>query len=138
VADGKNGLKVIQLTTPETQPGFYGFAPAPKPELIAGRRTRAPARSLSRPLERDRAVDETGHQVAVFGRIGARPFTQAEMQKLYMKDGTVWKVADKVDPKATGVGSGRCEAKPEVVDGETKPGRKDEASSEGRTPSGAE
>ena len=25
VADGRNGLKVLQLTSPETQPNFYGF-----------------------------------------------------------------------------------------------------------------
>jgi hypothetical protein len=31
VADGKNGLKVLQLTSPVTQPNFYGFSPAPKP-----------------------------------------------------------------------------------------------------------
>jgi hypothetical protein len=134
VADGKNGLKVLQLTSPESQPGFYGFAPEPKPELISWRKTRSPALSLSRPLERDRAVDETGHQMAVFGRIGSRPFTQAESQKLYMKDGEVWTVSDQVDPKATGVGSGRCEAKPEVVE-EPAP-RKDEASRNARGTSG--
>jgi hypothetical protein len=125
IADGKNGLKVLQLTSPDSQPGFYGFAPEPKPELIAWRKTRGVALSLSRPLERDRAVDETGHQVAVFGRIGSRPFTQAESQKLYMKDGVIWKVSDQVDPKATGAGSGRCEPKPEVV--EQPAPRKDEA-----------
>src|SRR3546814_17481149 len=39
VADGRNGLKVIQLTSPASQPNFYGFSPAPKPELIAWART---------------------------------------------------------------------------------------------------
>src|SRR3546814_8605010 len=39
VADGRNGLKVIQLTSPDSQPNFYGFSPAPKPELIAWART---------------------------------------------------------------------------------------------------
>ncbi|MGK3922237.1 hypothetical protein ABI052_15080, partial [Enterococcus faecium] len=29
VADGRNGLKVIQLTSPESQRNFYGFSPAP-------------------------------------------------------------------------------------------------------------
>ena len=34
IADGKNGLKVVQLTSPDAQPKFYGFSPEPKPELI--------------------------------------------------------------------------------------------------------
>jgi hypothetical protein len=99
VADGKAGLKVIQLTSPESQPRFYGFSPDPKPELIAWYRTPDPALSLSRPLERDRAVDETGGQVAVFGRRGSRPFTATEMQSLYLDEkGEPWFVQD--DPNA--------------------------------------
>jgi len=95
VADGKNGLKVLQLTAPDTQPRFYGFSPEPRPQLIAWRATASPAISLSKGLDRDRAVDETGHQIAVFGRIGSRPFTLEEQRRLYMKpDGTVWTVKD--------------------------------------------
>jgi hypothetical protein len=97
VADGANGLKVIQLMSPESQPNFYGFSPEPKPELIAWSPTTSPALSLSRGLERDRAVDETGHQIAVFGRIGSRPFTLPEMQELYMgPDGRPYTVTDTV------------------------------------------
>ena len=96
VADGVNGLKVLQLTSPESQPRFYGFSPEPKPEIIATRPTSHPALSLSKGLDRDRAVDETGHQIAVFGRIGSRPFTQEEMQKLYMHNGKPWYVTDEV------------------------------------------
>ncbi len=97
VADGKNGLKVIQLTSPDSQPNFYGFAPEPKPELIAWSKTEHEALSLSRPLERDRAVDETGHQVAVFGRLGARPFTLREMRKLFLDPaGQLYTVKDAV------------------------------------------
>ena len=84
VADGRNGLAVIQLTSPSSQPGYYGFSPDPKPELIAWRQTDSPALALSKGLDRDRAVDETGNQIAVFGRLGARPFTLPEMQKLYL------------------------------------------------------
>jgi hypothetical protein len=95
VADGRNGLKVIQLTSPESQPKFYGFSPEPKPQLIAWYPTRHPALSLSRGLERDRAVDESGNQIAVFGRIGSRPFHLDEMQRLYLdKDGKPWFVDD--------------------------------------------
>jgi hypothetical protein len=97
VADGVNGLKVIQLDSPVSQPNFYGFSPEPKPELIAWYPTASPALSLSRGLERDRAVDETGHQIAVFGRIGSRPFTLPEMQKLYLgPDGKPFTVTDTV------------------------------------------
>ena len=38
VADGEGGLKVLQLTSPESQPKFYGFSPEPKPQLIASYR----------------------------------------------------------------------------------------------------
>ena len=93
VADGAEGLKVIQLTAPDSQPRFYGFSPEPVPELIAWRRTDKPALSLSRGLERDRAVDEMGHQIAVFGRIGSRPFTRPEMENLFLHDGQPWFVS---------------------------------------------
>jgi len=40
-------------------------------------------------------VDETGGQVAVFGRRGARPLTLTEMQQLYLDDkGQPWYVQD--------------------------------------------
>jgi hypothetical protein len=94
VADGANGLKVVQLTSPDSQPNFYGFSPEPKPELVAWRKTRTPALSLSRGLERDRGVDESGGQVAVFGRIGSRPFTLEEQRRLYMgRDGKPYTVS---------------------------------------------
>jgi len=31
VADGKNGLRILQLTSPETMPEYAGFSPRPKP-----------------------------------------------------------------------------------------------------------
>ncbi|HEX7403464.1 MAG TPA: hypothetical protein VF287_05580, partial [Usitatibacter sp.] len=96
VADGRNGLKVIQLTAPDTQPRFYGFTPEPRPSLIAWRETASPATALAKGLDRDRAVDETGGQIAVFGRIGSRPFTRDEMRHMYQNpDGSVWTVTDK-------------------------------------------
>ena len=63
---------------------FYGFSPAPKPELIAWARTPSPALSLAKGLDRDRGVDETGHQIAVFGRLGSRPFNRGEMERLFL------------------------------------------------------
>jgi hypothetical protein len=96
VADAGSGLNVIQLTAPDTQPKFYGFSPEPRPQWIAGYATAEPALALSRGLERDRAVDESGGQVAVFGRIGSRPFTLPEMQKLYLDaNGQPWTVSDR-------------------------------------------
>ena len=101
VADGRNGLKVLQLTSPDSQPNFYGFAPAPKPELIAWAHTSSPATALSKGLDRDRAVDETGGQIAVFGRLGARPFTRAEMERLFVNSkGIPFKVSDDFDMAA--------------------------------------
>src|SRR3546814_371608 len=97
VADGRNGIKVLQLTSPDN-PGLYGFSPKPTPELIAWAKTPSPARALSKGLDRDRAVDETGGQMAVFGRIGSRPFTRGEMEKLFLNSkGMVYKVRDEVD-----------------------------------------
>jgi hypothetical protein len=98
VADGRNGLKVVQLTSPESQPKFYGFSPEPKPQLIAWKATASRALALSKGLDRDRAVDETGGQIAVFGRIGSRPFRLSEMQKFYLNpDGSIWTVTDAID-----------------------------------------
>jgi hypothetical protein len=95
VADGRNGLKVVQLTSPSAQPNFYGFSPAPRPELIAWAHTATPALSVSKGLDRDRAVDETGGQIAVFGRVGSRPFNRAEMEKFFLDaKGQVYRVTD--------------------------------------------
>lgn len=98
VADGVNGLKVLQLTSPDSQRNFYGFSPAPMPELVSYAKTPSPALALSKGLDRDRAVDETGGQMAVFGRLGSRPFTREEMEKLFMtRAGVPWKVTDSVN-----------------------------------------
>lgn len=95
VADGSGGLKVLQLTSPDSQPKFYGFSPAPKPELIARYSTNKPALSLSKGLDRDRGVDETGGQIAVFGRKGSRPLNLEEIRQLHLdKNGKPWFVED--------------------------------------------
>jgi hypothetical protein len=95
VADGAGGLKVIQLISPESQPKFYGFSPEPKPQLIAHYTTARPALSLSKGLDRDRAVDETGGQIAVIGRRGAKPLTQDEVRRLFLDaNGAPWFTTD--------------------------------------------
>src|SRR5213082_2291343 len=82
VADGKNGLRILQLTDPETMQTYGGFSPRPEPKLIAWMKTKGPAIAISKGLDRDRAVDESGNQLAVFGRRGARPFNLSEMQRM--------------------------------------------------------
>lgn len=98
VADGKNGLRVIQLTSPEV-PGNDGFSPRPMPFLVATRKLphEGHALAISRGIDRDRAVDESGNQIAVFGRVGARPLNQEEMEKMYQRsDGTPWYTSDNI------------------------------------------
>ena len=41
---------------------------------------------MGRALDRDRAVDESGNQIAVFGRVGARPLSVEEQQKMYLRE----------------------------------------------------
>lgn len=94
VADGKNGLRVINLMGPDTTPQFRGFAPPLRPRIIATRHTHGPALAISEGLDRDRAVDETGHQIQVFGRLGSRPLNMSEVQKMYLSDGQVWTVTN--------------------------------------------
>jgi hypothetical protein len=93
VADGEHGLRVVQLTSPET-PGNTGFSPRPTPELIATYKMHGHALAIAEGVDRDRAVDEAGNQLSVFGRVGARPLSLAEQHKLYLYKGQPWKVSD--------------------------------------------
>jgi hypothetical protein len=98
VADGKNGLRVLQILSPWDDPAhFSGFSPRPTPKLIGTARTRGPALAISKGIDRDRAVDESGNQLAVFGRRGARPLNRAEAQSLYFRDGQLYTVTDSPD-----------------------------------------
>jgi hypothetical protein len=95
LADGRNGMRVVQLTSAET-PGNDGFSPRPTPQLVASYALPkgGHALSISRGLDRDRAVDESGNQISVFGRVGARPLNRQEQQSMYQRNGRVWKVSD--------------------------------------------
>jgi len=85
------------LISPENVPGAMGFSPAPNPKLIATYPTRGPAQAVSRGLDRDRVVDETGNQTVVFGRRGSRPFHLDEMEKFYRhENGSLYQVEDVV------------------------------------------
>jgi hypothetical protein len=92
VADGRNGLRVLQILSPEDSPNSYGFSPRPTPKLVATYRTRGPALAVSKGIDRDRAVDESVNQIAVFGRRGARPFNRDEAARLYLRDGKPFSV----------------------------------------------
>src|SRR5882762_8021164 len=85
VADGKNGLRVLRILSPWDDPAhFSGFSPRPTPKLVATAHTRGPALAISKGIDRDRAADESGNQLAVFGRRGARPLNRDEMRALYV------------------------------------------------------
>jgi hypothetical protein len=94
VADGEHGLKIFQLTSPEWTPWYAGFSPKPEPRLIAWRHTQGPALAISKGLDRDRAADESGNQVSIFNRLGARPMTLPEMQRLYLRNGQIYTVSE--------------------------------------------
>jgi hypothetical protein len=88
-ADGKNGLRVLQIISPWDDPAhFSGFSPRPTLKLIATAHTRGPALAISKGIDRDRAVDESGNQLAVFGRRGARPLNRTEIRGLYIHSRT--------------------------------------------------
>ncbi len=95
LADGKNGLRVVQLTWP-AMPGSEGFSPRPTPRLIATLELphEGHALAVSEGVDRDRAVDESGNQISVFGRVGARPLWLDEQRKLYQRGGRLWTVSD--------------------------------------------
>ncbi len=105
LADGRNGLRVVQLTSPET-PGNDGYSPRPTPQLIASYKLPlgGHAVAISEGVDRDRAVDESGNQIGVFGRVGARPLNAEEQRKMYWHNGRIWKVSD--DPRDFGLPRG--------------------------------
>jgi hypothetical protein len=112
VADGKNGLRVLQMVSANGTPGAFGFSPRQSPKWIATYHTRQPALFISKGLDRDRAVDESGNQLAVFGRRGGRPLNLTEMQAMFLRpDGkggqAVWTVSNQVPaiPPASSPGS---------------------------------
>lgn len=97
LADGHNGLRVVQLTSTET-PGYRGFSPRPQPKLVASFEIPkgGHAVALAEGVDRDRAVDEAGNQLAVFGRVGAGPLTKEEQERMYRNrvTGQLYRVID--------------------------------------------
>ncbi len=98
LADGEHGLRVIQLTGPHV-PGNDGFSPRPQPCLVATYKLpkHGHALAISRGVDRDRAVDESGNQLAVFGRIGARPLDPQDIRKMFRTpSGNLWWTSDNI------------------------------------------
>jgi hypothetical protein len=87
-----------------------------------------PVYAISKALDRDRAVDESGNQVAVFGRIGGRPMDLDERRRFYEKNGDAYRVnlnptvppirnteEEQADPEQPGI-----RPKPRIRPGEEK------------------
>jgi hypothetical protein len=94
-ADAAGRLEVIQLTSPETNPQYLGWAARPTPVLIATKKLPGTPMAITEGLQRDRGVDESGNQLSVFNRVGSRPMNKAEAERLYKLDGQVFTVGEK-------------------------------------------
>ncbi len=95
IADGHNGLRVVNVASPVNGSDVKGFSPVPRPKLIATHPTKGCAVALSEGMPRDRFVDETGNQTNVFGRRGSRPFNKQELEHMYLRNGQLYTVSDK-------------------------------------------
>jgi hypothetical protein len=96
VADGANGLRIVQIFAPNDNPNYLGFSPRPTPKLIATYRTRGPALAISKGVDRDRAVDESGNQLSVFNRRGSKPLSFEQLRRLYVHaNGEFYTVTDR-------------------------------------------
>jgi hypothetical protein len=107
VADGKNGLRVVELWSPARSTQTDGYSPPPVPKLIATCPTETPCLAISSGQQRDRGADESGHQMSVFGRIGSRPLDAEERARFYLRDGKPFTVKD----DASGYAEKRVEKK---------------------------
>jgi hypothetical protein len=99
VADGHNGLRIVQMISPDTVKGSSGFSPRPAPRLIASFPTPHPTLAVTRGLDRDRVTDETGQQTVVFGRRGSRPFHLDEMRPFLKHANGDWYKVENVSMK---------------------------------------
>ena len=80
----------------QSQPTNSPLPPGPQPQTIATYLIPhgGEALAIGRGVDRDRAVDESGNQISVFGRVGARPFNKEEQRKMYLRNGKLWTVSD--------------------------------------------
>jgi len=63
-------------------PGYLGWGPAPTPELIASFETAGRALALAEGYKRDRPTDESGNQIGISNRLGARPFNGEDLDRM--------------------------------------------------------
>jgi hypothetical protein len=94
VADGQNGLRVVQLISPADGHEAKGASPDPVPRLIATYPTKGPAVALAPGMPRDHYVDIDGNQFNVFGRLGSRPFNREELRRMFLRNGRLYTVSD--------------------------------------------
>ena len=68
------------------QSELSGLQPAAHSEADRRLTAPGPALAISKGIDRDRAVDESGNQMTVFNRRGSRPFNKQEMERMYLHD----------------------------------------------------
>jgi len=135
VANGKHGLAVLQLTSPETTPTYLGWSSKYNPQLIATKHLHGRTVQVSEGLQRDRGVDESGNQLSVFNRVGSRPFNKVELERMYKIDGKLFTVSNdpmyydktRIDPKGGGVDPAlakQIKEMEEELQGEKNPAKK--------------
>ena len=95
VADGRNGVRIIQILSTAYGSEINGQNPDPHPRLIATYRTKGPAVALSPGVPRDMGGDIDGNQVNVYGRLGSRPFNKEEMKRMYIRNNKLYTVPEK-------------------------------------------
>ena len=95
LADGCNGMRggAVDLAGDARFDRVQPAARAPADRHLPHVQGR-PRLAISKGVDRDRAVDESGNQLAVFGRVGARPLNLEEQQRMYLHDGRLWRVSD--------------------------------------------
>ena len=95
VADGKNGLRVLDVISANDTPGRLRLQPAADAEaggdVPHARRRRSPSRAAWTATAR---WTRRGNQIGVFGRRGARPFNGEEQRRMYLRDGKLFTVTD--------------------------------------------
>ena len=96
VADGKKRIARHPTDLARHRPRRDGLQSTTESGLIATFPMHGEAVAVSRGLERDRVVDETGGQTVVFGRRGARPFHLSEMSPFFrhIEGGDLYRVED--------------------------------------------
>jgi len=85
VSDGNKGMRVLQIVSPcDDRVHFLRIQPATETEVGRDQGDDGPALTISKATDRNRAVDNSGNQLAVFGRRGARPSNRTEIEGFYL------------------------------------------------------